>query len=154
MKSFRSFLISESFYASGKVSRTKDKDDYVEIFKNPDGTELAALQEEGEYGECRAFIDTEGNLYAWNPDFVHHVILKKFKLGGVSEYMDLSNEHYAKGFGAYIYKNGNEVSPLFNTSYNNEENKLKAKNVRKHFELCKMKNPILYLNPEAFEGYE
>lgn len=145
MKRFRQFL-QEVFHAGDNVaihgSFANSNKGYCEVFRNPSLSELSQVQ--GLTNTCRGFVDLNGTLFIWSPDYFHFDVIDKFHLAGDdTKYSDLPMVNYDRGCPVFLEKQNVFVGESEDSVIDDVSS---IGNIRNHFKKSKIKNSRFSFN--------
>jgi hypothetical protein len=72
-------ILSEVFHSGHKLN-FGGKSSYIEVFKNPDMSEMDDIVNTATYDGAKAGVDKDGNVYVWIDDILHAIMEKALKL--------------------------------------------------------------------------
>ena len=108
------------FYTADEMKNVMSgQREYVEIFKNPTSNELSEVYKISEYGVARMVVSSDGTLFAWTGDILHHTA-KRY----IEEYRDF----------VHVETDLNELS--FSSIGTSDEFIQFIKNAKQNFENC------------------
>ena len=75
-------ILSEVFHSGHKIN-FGGKSTYVEVFKNPDMSEMRDIVNAATYDGAKSGVDKDGNIYVWIDDILHAIMEKALNLNFV-----------------------------------------------------------------------